>query len=396
MNNKKKALIVTTVGSTVDQFVMPSIRLLIEMGYEVEVACNFHGENTCTDLQINRMKKRFDEMGVKYHQIDYCRNMFKLHRILKGRRQLKKVIREEHYDLIHCHTPIAGAVIRTLANKDRKAGKTRVVYTAHGFHFYKGSSIASWMIFYPIEKLCSRMTDVLITMNRDDYELSRNKMKAARNVYIPGIGIDIEGIPSRLLPEAEKEEFRKKIGLYNEKDGSRRKMFLSVGEINKNKNHAAVIRALAGFGKNHPDVDWKYYICGKGVLKDSHIELAKELDIADRIVFTGFTDEIMKYYACADLFIFPSYREGLSVAMMEAIASKLPVICSDIRGNRELVPAEARFDPSDSAQITEKIEMMLEPDKSEQIVKESLRMLQKCDAKEVQEQLRKVYEGLWE
>ena len=438
LSYKKKVLVVTTVGSTVDQFVMPSIRLLVEMGFEVSVACNFLEGNTCTDLQINRMKNRFEKMGVKYYQIDYCRSILKFHRILKGRRQLKKLISEEHFDIIHCHTPIAGAVIRTLANKDRKAGRTKVVYTAHGFHFYKGSSLPTWLVFYPVEKFCSRLTDVLITINTDDYELSKRKMKAGKIVLIPGIGVDIEGIQKRLPGEEEKEEFRKYLGLYDETirdsenkagsdgDSSKKgtfeyydsngsieekndlmgstdrvdryanlkKMFLSVGELNKNKNHQIVLKALSEMKDKKPGLEWKYFICGKGEMKDELVRLADNLGIGDRVVFTGFTDEIMKYYACADLFIFPSYREGLSVAVMEAIAAKLPVICSDIRGNRDQVSEEARFDPTDSGEICDKILKFLEPETAEKAVNDNIELLQKCRMDRVTELLREVYEGL--
>ena len=173
-----------------------------------------------------------------------------------------------------------------------------------------------------------------------------------------------------------------------------KKLFLSVGELNKNKNHRIVLQALAEFKKRNPEVDWKYVICGKGVLKDELAGLADRLGIGDRVVFPGFTDEIMSYYACADLFIFPSFREGLSVAVMEAVAAGLPAICSDIRGNKEQVPAAARFNPSDSSQIAEKMEMMLNPANSRRIVEESRQMLQKCDMKRVKEMLREVYEGV--
>lgn len=129
-------------------------------------------------------------------------------------------------------------------------------------------------------------------------------------------------------------------------------MVLSVGEVNKNKNHKVGIEALAKL--NDPNV--YYVICGRGPLMDAHKELAKELEVEDRVIFTGYRTDVADFYKMADVFLFPSFREGLPVAVMEAMASGLPVIATKIRGNADLVQEGFLFDPMDIDGIAEAIE----------------------------------------
>ena len=210
------------------------------------------------------------------------------------------MINENKYAFIHCHNPISGIISRLAAKKSN----TKIIYTAHGFHFYKGAPVKNWILFYPIEKLCSLYTDVLITINKEDYKLAKNKFYARKIVYIPGIGIDISKFQN---VQINKDELKKELGL--PKEGF---ILLSVGELNKNKNHSVVIKALSELGRK----DIHYIIAGVGSLKNELEKLAIEKNIEDQVHFLGYRTDIDKIYQIADVFVFPSYREGLSVALM--------------------------------------------------------------------------------
>ena len=215
-------------------------------------------------------------------------------------------------------------LVRLASRKVRKNG-TKVIYTAHGFHFYKGAPLKNWVLYYPIERLLARYTDVLTTINIEDYERAKKSFKAKKIKYIPGVGIDTNRFQQIDVNKLVK---RQEIGVPEDSF-----VVLSVGELNKNKNHETVIKAIARL--NNPNV--YYVICGQGVLEDYLKKLIKELGLERQIKLLGFRKDIGEICKVADLFVFPSFREGLSVALMEAMASGLPIVCSEIRGNVDLV-----------------------------------------------------------
>lgn len=317
----KKMLMLASVASMIDQFNMPNIELLQEMGYEVHVACNFEKGSTCTDEKVLELKKKLEQLHVRFFQIDFERNVMKLRQDLKAYKQVLKLARKYHYTFIHCHSPIGGVVGRLVGHKTN----TKVIYTAHGFHFYKGAPLFNWIIYYPIEKALSYFTDILITINQEDYQRAKRKLHAKRVEYVPGIGIDVEKFRNVTVDVPKK---RKEFGI-NPDDT----VLLSVGELNKNKNQKIIIKALAKLHK--PDV--KYVLVGQGPLKEYLENLAYELGIGEQVIFLGFRKDVADIYKIADIFVFPSKREGLSVALMEALASGLFCIASDIRGNEDLV-----------------------------------------------------------
>ena len=155
--------------------------MLVEVGHQVDIACNY------TDLALDEL---YDELGCKSYQVDFSRSPLSKDNI-KAYGQLKKVISDGNYDIVHCHTPNASVITRLVCRKFRKKNGLKVFYTAHGFHFYKGAPKLNWMIFYPIEKCCSRFTDKLITINKEDFELAKSKFKAREVHYVPGVGIDL-------------------------------------------------------------------------------------------------------------------------------------------------------------------------------------------------------------
>jgi glycosyltransferase involved in cell wall biosynthesis len=322
MQVKRKALVVTTVSSTIDQFCMNDISILLQ-NYDVQVAANFTTGNNTSEERINEFKNELQMKNITINEIPFDRNPGSSNNI-KAYKKLKRLINQNGFDLIHCHTPIAAMLTRLAARKMRKEG-TKVFYTAHGFHFYKGASFINWLIYYPIERWLSKYTDVLITINTEDYERAKSNFKAKKVEHVSGVGIDLGKFNKGKI---DKEIKRKDLNL--PKDAF---IILSVGELNKNKNHEVVIKALAKL--NNSKVH--YVICGQGKLDESLRNLSIELAIEGQVHLLGFRKDIPEICKISDLFVFPSFREGLSVALMEAMANGLPVVCSKIRGNSDLI-----------------------------------------------------------
>jgi len=315
----KKVLVLASVASMIDQFNMPFIKLLKEMGYKVDVACNFKQGNTCTDEKVNQFQEKLSLMGVDYFQIDFARDIAHMRQNIRAYKQVKELLLEKDYVFIHCHSPIGGAFGRLTGHKT----KTKVIYTAHGFHFYKGAPLKNWLLYYPVEKLLSRWTDVLITINKEDYMLAKNKMHAKKVYYVPGVGIDVVKFANKMV---DKDKKRAELGVPTDAF-----LLLSVGELNKNKNHEVVIRALAQI----KDEKIHYAIAGQGKLKKYLCKLATDLGIADRVHLLGYRTDIAELYKAADVCVFPSIREGFGLAAIEGMACGLPLIGSNNRGTGE-------------------------------------------------------------
>jgi len=363
----KKVLYVATVKRHILSFHVPFLRLLKQLGYETFVAAH----NDFNDKNI--------PFCGQYYDLPFKRNPFSLSN-LQAYKQLRKIIKDNKFDIIHCHTPVGGVLARLAAYKERKLG-TKVIYTAHGFHFFKGAPLINWLIYFPIEWTCSWFTDILITINTEDYEFARKHMHAKKIVYVPGVGIDLTKFKTKELSDAEKQEKRNILGLqYADK------MILSVGELNENKNHEVVIKALSKLN----DKNIKYFIAGKGPLKDYLVDRAHKLGIKDQVHLLGFRDDVDNLLQIADLFVFPSHREGLSVALMEAMSCKVPVICSDIRGNRDLIGVSALFNQNDEMDVADKIMKFLLGDCKEE-VNTNYEMIQKYKLESVIQKMENFY-----
>ncbi len=316
-----RILYVTTVGITM-RFFESYIKSLCADGNKVEVACN----NSADDLP-----EYCADSIIHTHNLSCSRSPLNFGNV-KAISEIKKIVESGNYDIVHCHTPIAAFCTRLACRKARKNG-TRVFYTAHGFHFYKGAPLKNWLLFYTAEKLCARLTDVLITINQEDYKLAQRKLKANRVVYVPGVGIDLEKFGTISVDRQEK---RTELGI---PEGAR--LLLSVGELNENKNHETVIRAIA-------DIKNAYYVvAGNGSKKETLLSAVEELGLSDRVKLLGRREDIAELCKAADVFVFPSFREGLSVALMEAMACGLPCAVSKIRGNTDLIDTNGGklFDP---------------------------------------------------
>ncbi|WP_210364489.1 glycosyltransferase family 4 protein [Bacillus sp. REN3] len=307
-----KILYVTTISNTVNAFLIPHIRLLLQLGHQVDVAFNIE-----QDIDPELLK-----LGCKVYNLGFKRSPIKKQNYF-AYKELKKLIKDRGYDLVHTHTPVASVCVR-LACKNIK--NVKVLYTAHGFHFFKGAPFKNWIIYYPIEWLLSRYTDVLITINKEDYERASKSFKVRKKVmYIPGVGLNIKRFNKIVVDKHDKLD---DIGVPENSF-----LLISVGELNKNKNHETVIKALARIKVSNIF----YIITGQGQQERYLEKLIKDLNLQNQVKLLGFRKDIIDLCKIADVFVFPSYREGLSVALMEAMASGLPVVCSNIRGNSDLI-----------------------------------------------------------
>ena len=221
----------------------------------------------------------------------------------------------------------------------------KVYYTAHGFHFYKGAPLKNWLLYYPMEWLCAHWTDTLITINKEDYQLAKRHMHAKRVCYVPGVGLDLGKFEDKQDRKNIRQNLRESLGLMPDDV-----LLLSIGEINKNKNHEVVIKALGNLPSNI-----HYAIGGVGSREEYLKHLAKEFGVSNRFHLLGFVTNVSDWYKATDVFVFPSFREGLSVSLMEAMASGLPCAVSEIRGNTDLIDSNGgvTFDPHDVGNVTE-------------------------------------------
>lgn len=310
---KKVLFVATVVRKHINVFHLPFLKWFKENGYETYVCArnDFENEDECVIPYCDcYYDMKFERFPIKKANFD-------------AYKKLKKIIEDEKFDIIHCHTPVGGLIGRLAARKLRKNG-TKVLYTAHGFHFYKGAPFINWLVYYPVEKFASRYTDVLITINQEDYQFAKKKMKAKEVAYVPGVGIDTDKINNCQVDIKQK---RKELGISDDAF-----VIASVGELNENKNHQLIIRAMEGIAKHNNIV---YLICGIGPKHDELERLAEERKV--NLKLAGFRNDIIEVLKCCDMFAFPSRREGLPVSLMEAMACGLPLAASKVRGNIDLI-----------------------------------------------------------
>lgn len=316
---KKKVLFVATVVKThMMQFHLPYLKLFKDLGWETAVASKNDYENP-EDCRIPYCDT--------YYNVPFARLPWKTANI-QSYKMLKKIIDEGNYDIIHCHTPVGAMIARLAALGARKKG-TKVIYTAHGFHFFKGAPLLNWLLFYPAEWLLAPVTDVLITINKEDHARALKQLRAKRIEYVPGVGIKTEKFRNLVL---DREAKRETLGY-----GTEDFLALTVAEMTPNKNHITILKALALLKERGELGNIHYLICGRGEMWASLEESAKELGIDDHVNFLGYRTDAPELYKISDLFLFVTFREGLSVALMEAMSSGMPIICAKIRGNTDLI-----------------------------------------------------------
>lgn len=332
----KRALIVTSTAGFARGFLLHDMLLLQNMGFEVHCAANGKGMSFSAE-------ELFPERGVVFHQVDFSSVKPIGPESWQSYKQIRKLLKEQNFSVIHCHTPIVGFIVRLAALPYRAT----VLYTTHGLAFPKGCSLKEKLIYGTAEWLGIRMCDGIITINHEDHATLR-KMGAKNVYYINGVGVNTARYHKI---EIDRDAYRKSIGV--EKDDI---MVLSVGEISARKNQQIIIRALAKLG----DPRYVFVICGKAMtgsaVYEKLVSLAKELNV--RVKFLGFRRDIPQIAHCADIAVMPSLREGLGLAGIEAMAAGVPVIGSDIQGIKDYVVDGVTgylCDPRDADAFAEKI-----------------------------------------
>ena len=369
--NMKKVLYVTTVSRTINAFLIPHINMLLDNGYEVHCACSI-------DKPVD---KELQRRGVKIFEVPFSRNPLGIGNI-KAFIKLEELQRINDYDIVHVHTPIAAIYGRLLK---LNFPSLRIIYTAHGYHFLKGGSKLGWILYYPIEKIMAKFTDVTININKEDYEITKEKLKPKKCYLLNGVGLDLDKY--KKLSSKEIQEKRKEFGL-KDKDF----VVLMIAEINKNKNHIQLINTMDILKDKYPNI--KVLCIGDGTLKES---LEKQIilrNLQNNIFMLGYRLDVNKLINISDIGILLSRREGLPRNIMEFMACGRKVIATDIRGCRDLICDETIGtlvnvgDYESTAKAIEKYYIL--NDKSFEVSEE----IRKYDIESINSELLKIYEDV--
>lgn len=369
-----KILYVATVSNTINAFMIPHIKMLINQGHSVDIACNI--KNEIDEELFKRGCRVFD---LKFQRSPFKRSNFKAYK------ELKKIIVNEGYDLIHTHTPVASACARFAC---RKIKDVKVIYTAHGFHFFKGASLKNWMIYYFLERILARWTDAVFTMNSEDFNNAKKfKMRSPNSVFnTNGVGVDL----NKFMPQTKesKAELRKQYG-YSDKDF----IMIYVGELSKRKNQKQVIESMGLLKDKFSNL--KLLLVGRGSLENSYRDLVKQLGLEEIVLFLGYRKDVPQLMGLADIAVSSSKQEGLPVNVMEAMATGLPLVVTNSRGNRDLVLNNCNGyvvklgSKEEFASAVEKLYMS--PEKRNEFGKKSLELVKKYSLENVLEELKNLY-----
>lgn len=375
----KKVLFVATVVKThIMEFHIPYLKMLQDMGWETAVAAKNDYEDP-KDCRIPYCDH--------YYDIPFARIPWKPENVT-AYRMLKTIIREGNYDLIHCHTPVGAMIARLAAASARKEG-TKVIYTAHGFHFFRGAPVINWLMYFPVEWLLAHLTDVLVTINQEDYAFAQKHIHAKRVEYVPGVGVDRERFQA---PDFDREEKRRELGRNNGDF-----LILTVAEMTKNKNHSTVLKALALL-KDKPGFENMYYlICGRGEQKQALEQEAGDLGIGEHVIFLGYRQDVPEICRCSNVFAFLSFREGMPVALMEAMCCGLPAVCSRIRGNTDLIDdgISGLFAENTPQAVAEAIWMLYrDPELRTRLGNAAKEKVAQFDAEHVHQRMSEIYRSL--
>lgn len=321
----KKVLMTATVPSMIGQFNMSNIKILQEFGYEVHVGCNFKNYSYWDKKRIDEFIKELKEKEVVYHQIDFGRSPFSKSSYI-AYKQIKKLLKEKDFKILHCHTPVASAISRMASAKLYLKSKIDVIYTCHGFHFHKKSGIKSWLLYYPLELFTSIFTDMIITINHEDFKVIK-KFPVKYKEYIPGVGVDTYGIKSR-TPDVY--ALRKEYGIPADAF-----LILSIGELSDRKNQGVIIEAIGKLKRN----DIYYLICGTGENENKYRQLCIDNDVQDKVIFAGQVDhdKVMDLCHVCDIGALPSTIEGLGLAGIETMSAGKPMIGSNVHGIKDYI-----------------------------------------------------------
>ena len=350
----KKALMHAHTAYMLTQFNIDNIKILQDLGYTVDAACCWQDDDSALSPEAMKGRRKIlDDLGCRVIETASLRKIFNIGELSKAYKQLKSEVESNKYEIVHTQSPIGGVICRLACRKARKLYGTKVIYAAHGFHFFKGAPLKNWIVFYNVEKWCSKFTDLLITINKEDFERTK-KFKAKKTVYVPGAGVDTHKF---VASEGGRERVRNELGISEETT-----VLLSVGELIPRKNHMEVLEALYEMKKAGDISNIKYLIAGRGKIQAELESKIKELGLTDNVKMLGFRSDVADVFAASDIYVFPSHQEGLPVALMEAMSVGLPVVCSEIRGNTDLIEDGVGgylFNSKDSGTLVSAINHML-------------------------------------
>lgn len=380
----KNALIIASMASMLDNFNRPAIDILLQMGISVDLAANFFTEDSNSSEKNQSFFQEMSGKGHQVHQVNFTRRPGNIAQHLKAYSEVKNIVKEKDYCLVHCHSPISSIISRFTLRNLRKKG-VKVLYTAHGFHFFKGAPLKNWLLYFPAEWVCARWTDMLITLNEEDYTLAQKRLPAKQVVYLPGVGVNTKKFVR--ASDDERLRMREALGIQPED-----LLLLSVGELSHRKNQVVAINALAKI--KNPRI--KYAIAGIGDLHDTLQALIKDKQLENQVQLLGFRTDISLLCAAADAFVFPSFHEGLSVALMEAMACGLPVIASRIRGNTDLIEEGKGgylVDPHNEDTMVQAIEQFIAHPAPASMGEYNMKRVQDFDIEKVKIALKEIYQS---
>ena len=365
----KKVLLLTTTDNMIWQFLIPHARYMQEHGATVECAC------AKTGFWFDELVK----MGFVVHEIPLTRSPFSGKNI-KGYKQLKKIVKENGINMIHCHQPVGGVMGRLIAKKF----KIPCIYTAHGFHFFKGAPLKNRLIYKTVEKYCSKFTTALVTMNNEDFK-NASKMKAKKAYQINGIGLDLNKY--KKTEDFDKKAFKAELGVQKDEF-----VIVTVAEFIKRKNYETMLETIKELG----DKKVKFLICGRGQQEQEIKDIIERDNLKDKVTILGYRKDVDKILQVSDCFFLPSFQEGLTLSIIEAMTFGLPVLTSTARGNRDLIVDGVNgfvAEPTDSKTYAEKIILLME-DKNlqKEMAKANKKDCQNYDISVVVEQMEKIYE----
>ncbi|WP_349651447.1 glycosyltransferase family 4 protein [Paenibacillus odorifer] len=319
---------VASIFGHFESFHLPYMELLQQKGCEVHAYA-----------QPGEARLRLEEKGIVCHDVPIQRSPLQMQN-WAALRMLTESFKKEGFQFVHVHTPVASILGRIAAYR---AGIPCTLYTAHGFHFFKGAPLVNWMLYYPLERLMACWTDVLITINSEDYTRAQRFSVRKKVIYVSGVGLDLQVYSSvRNHPEVEAEKADRRRQLFDlpkiEHDEPPF-VILCVAELNANKNQKQLIEALGQLGARAANIHLAF--AGTGPLEQTLLELANRLGVSDRVHMLGYRRDIPDLLRACDVAALVSYREGLPRAIMEAMAVGKPVIGTHIRGIRDLIEHES-------------------------------------------------------
>jgi len=435
----KKVLFVATVDSHIRHFHIPYLKYFKDRGYEVHVATS------------DDEKEQFKNCDYK-HKISFERSPFKINN-LKAINQMFELYKKEQFDIIHCHTPMGSVVARlafrkykrNLTRLNRKIGQQNeatennfphptshisplIIYTAHGFHFYKGAPILYWLIYYPMEKWLSKYTDKLVLINKEDFEIAKNKFKAKKTYRINGIGVDAEKF-NFYMSDEEKKKLKKELSSI--KDGfninQADTVITYVAELINRKNQVLLIEIIKSIieeqannnqtnntynkvnnkttakisdNSNNQDnikpQNIKVLLVGEGINKDYYQKLIDKYNLNANILLTGYRNDVPKIFKISDICISCAKQEGLPVNLIEGCMSGLPILATNCRGNNEVVIDNKNgylVDINNKEKFKNKlIKLISNKSIRERLGKSALEESKKYKLSKVMDEMKKIYE----